>query len=433
LYLNKQAAVEFFLSLFSYLSSYLDNCQSLEMPPKRIVPYRDGYKLETHFPKTGSPLLKPVHGAGPRCRVDYSPDDDGPWTMLQIMRIDEDPTIEYYTCAVPRYYAIPLILLNKRLESFEAQCAPDGTPLPLGDGSPGLRQRDFKDYTYLWRLRTRFLQAIFDMNHERQLDATWQCDRIHGYLHRTYKRYGHDIYQRHAYWRDERKAGRMPYSTPDIADMDWGAFLAEEMTTSTRLNAFLWNRVSQGYARVVQDRPPHARWQDWRRGGPSRDLSAALYRTPSPPSVSTPPPGEERSCVSEEPEEPVPATEQEEEEEVEVIEEEGGAAASSNSAARGNAAAAINCYATICDADNNVDRGGGQAANIDGSMEWALPFPVSDLSRGTRRILFTLEVPNDMAVTDLLCTVSSVADVSSVHQTSFRVKYASGFSSETQS
>jgi hypothetical protein len=188
------------------------------MPPKRVVRYRDGYKFETHFPKKGSPLLKPLHGAGPRCRVDYNPDDDGPWTMVQIMRID-DPEIEYYSCAMPRYYAVPLILLNKRLAFFEAQCAPDGTPLPLGDGSPGLNKREFKEYTYLWRLRTRFLQSVFDLNHERQLDEAWQCERIHGYVHRTYKRYEHDMRHRHAYWRDEVKAGRKPYTTPDIADM----------------------------------------------------------------------------------------------------------------------------------------------------------------------------------------------------------------------
>ena len=134
------------------------------------------------------------------------------------MRIDDDPT-EHYACAMPRYYAIPVILLNKRLAYFEAQCAPDGTPFPLGDGSPGLNLRERKEYTYLWRLRCRFLQAVFDMNHERQLDEAWQCDTIHGYVHRTYKRYGHDTYQRHAYWKGELEAGRMPYATPALAEM----------------------------------------------------------------------------------------------------------------------------------------------------------------------------------------------------------------------
>ncbi|KAH9077670.1 hypothetical protein EDB83DRAFT_2191407, partial [Lactarius deliciosus] len=123
---------------------------------------------------------------------------------------------------MPCYYAVPLILINKRLAFFEAQSAPDGTPLPLEDGSRGatrLRLRELKEYTYLWRLRCRFLQAVFNMNHEPELDEGWRCDTIHGYVHRTYRRYGHDVYQRHTYWKDEIEAGRMPYSTPDIADM----------------------------------------------------------------------------------------------------------------------------------------------------------------------------------------------------------------------
>jgi hypothetical protein len=194
------------------------------MPPER-VPHRSGFKREVQFPrkttryfKQETPLLKPLHGAGPRCRVDYNPEDDGPWTMVQIMRID-DNEIEHFTCAMPRYYAVPLILLNKRLSYFEAQCAPDGTPLPRGDGSHGLNLRELREYTYLWRLRTSFLQALFDMNHEKELDEAWQCDRIHGYVHRTYKRYGHDKIQRHAYWKDEVEAGRTPYTTPVLAEM----------------------------------------------------------------------------------------------------------------------------------------------------------------------------------------------------------------------
>jgi len=110
--------------------------------------------------------------------------------------------------------------------------------------------------------------------------------------------------------------------------------------------------------------------------------------------------------------------------EEEAVEVEGGetaaAAASDVGAARGNTAP-IRCSATICDVDNNVDCGDVQAANFDGSLEWAPPLPMSDLSQGARRILFTLEVPNNMAVTELLCTVSGVDDVSNDHQTLFRV------------
>ena len=212
------SAIVFFRISYIVFPIYLLQLKSLKMPPKKAVPYREGYKLETRFPKKGSILLTPIHGAGPRCRVDYSPDDDGLWAMLQIMRID-DNQIEHYTCTMPHYYAVPLILMNKRIAYFEAQCAPDGTPFPAEDGTVGLKLRDIKEYTYLWRLRCRFLQAVFDMNHERKLDETWRCNKIHGFMHRTYKRYGHDAYQRHAYWRDEIEAGRMPYAAPAIADM----------------------------------------------------------------------------------------------------------------------------------------------------------------------------------------------------------------------
>jgi hypothetical protein len=168
--------------------------------------------------------------------------------MLQIMRVDDDRgqvEVEEYTCAVPRYYAVPLILMNKRLAFFEASCRPDGTPLTLpvshptptvtnmntdkdddhGEGGVGGRgvamvtQRDLPEYSYLWRLRTQFLQAIFDMNHQRRLDERWRYGPIHGFVHRLYRRYGHDAHQRAAYWRDEINAGRVPYATPDIADM----------------------------------------------------------------------------------------------------------------------------------------------------------------------------------------------------------------------
>jgi len=36
------------------------------------------------------------------------------------MRIDSDE-VENYACAMPRYYAIPLILINKQLAFYEAQ------------------------------------------------------------------------------------------------------------------------------------------------------------------------------------------------------------------------------------------------------------------------------------------------------------------------
>ena len=206
------------------------------MPKRKSqYPYRKGYKVELQYPRRATIL--PTHGSGPRCRVEFNPSDDGPWSMLQIMRVAEDNEVEEFTCAMPRYYAVPLILMNKRLAFFEASCRPDGTPLlppppttktgKEGGGSGGgggLKDRDLREYSYLWQLRTRFLQAVFDMNHERRLDERWRHAGIHGFVHRLYGRYGHEETQRILYWRDEIKARRVPYTTPDIADMGMCAF-----------------------------------------------------------------------------------------------------------------------------------------------------------------------------------------------------------------
>jgi len=133
------------------------------------------------------------------------------------MRIEDDD-VENYSCIMPRVYAIPLMLINKQLTFYEAQCHPDGTPLPPSS-SCGIKQRELREYSYLWQLRCRFLQAVFDMNHERFLTERWRYDGIHGFLHRMYKRFGHDTYQRLAYWREEIKEGRVPYTAPEISEM----------------------------------------------------------------------------------------------------------------------------------------------------------------------------------------------------------------------
>ena len=203
------------------------------------------------------------------------------------------------------------------------------------------------------------------------------------------------------------------------------------MTTSTRLNAFLWNRVSQGYSRVVQEAPPFASWQAWRRGGTSQDLSTSLYRTPPPPSLALGRRARNRSRSSEERDS---TTEQEQQEQVgpgrgETV------TAREKEKARNNP---IRCgSATNFDGDNdNMDCGGVLAATatFDGSHEWALTFPTPDLSRGASqatasagalctgdpsdnytRLLFALDVPKGMAVTDVQWTISRVEDVSSEH------------------
>jgi hypothetical protein len=55
------------------------------------------------------------------------------------------------------------------------------------------------------------------------------------------------------------------------------------MATSTRINGFLWHRVSQGYSRVVGDQPPFESWRAWRAG--YRDYRPAPYLTPASSSV----------------------------------------------------------------------------------------------------------------------------------------------------
>jgi len=216
--------------LFALFPVLQDNqCQPLaetfsHMPSKKTkskskskTPYKSGYKEENSYPKVGGEILLPSHGCGPRCKVDYDPNDDGPWTTLQIMRVDGD-VVENYACAMPRYYAIPLILVNKQLAFYEAQCHPDGTPLPPSS-SCDITQRELREYSYLWKLRCRFLQAVFDMNHERLLNERWRYKKFHGFLYRMYRRFGHDETQRLRYWRKEIDQGRMPYTVPDIADM----------------------------------------------------------------------------------------------------------------------------------------------------------------------------------------------------------------------
>lgn len=563
------------------------------MPKRKMIhPFRKGYRSELPYPSRRGKLLLPTHGSGPRCRVEHNPSDDGPWSTLQIMRVDEDRDqveVEEYTCAVPRYYAVPLILMNKRLAFFEASCHPDGTPLTLpvshptptaininpdndndrDDGVDGrgvvmVTQCDLPEYSYLWRLRTRFLQAIFDMNHQRRLDERWRYDPIHGFVHRLYRRYGHDVYQRAAYWRDEINAARVPYATPDIADMgvcfacplshihplpcpalpvhsmklfamkawpaaswrtrrfhlpmrnkkinrincfyaappdpwgsgdcgqffsfsffllffsfliliyllfffffpsstqrwtdvrslDWDAHILEDMAAGARINTFLWNRVSQGYSRVVTDDPPQEGWRAWRRcaadhllfgGGDddsdaAREQKTALFRTPActPTPVRELPSGiidsdavtnqQTRSQLQSQLQSPrygyggrrdirralADAS-------AAVIE------STSASGAAPVAAAARDDDVETIDSMNHeevltVALDGPQPAHV-----WQLPFPASEQSskaasqgttstscRGRRRptqVMLDFDVPKEMRLTVIHCTFSHVDDV----------------------
>ncbi|KAH9988106.1 hypothetical protein BJV74DRAFT_470072 [Russula compacta] len=357
---------------------------------------------------------------------------------------------------MPRYYAIPLILLNKRLAFFEAQCRPDGTPLPLADGSCSLKQHNVREYAYLWRLRSRFLQAVFDMNHERRLDDRWRFESFHGYLYRMYRRYGHDSYQRLAYWRDEIKEGRVPYTKPDITEMDWKAHLLEDMAASTRINAFLWNCVSQGYSRVVKDEPPYESWRAWRRG--HRDRKPVLYPTPASSPVGSglasaaAAAGQTQNAyphhdVEAEAAAAPSAAEEEEEEEAEAKAETTAtstAMAAVRVSASGNAA-----RCGVVEMSGEADEGGDVNIGHEDvlttvltgpshSQEWALPFPTEhspEASQATstsspgrlrpRKISFKINAPENMELTVIQCTFAHVEDVNEDIQTTLKVTYAS--------
>ncbi|KAH9952747.1 hypothetical protein BGW80DRAFT_1259884 [Lactifluus volemus] len=113
-----------------------------------------GYTTDRY--PTSRSLLVPEHGRSPRCSVDINVGDDSPVTQLRILTI-EDGNEEEHRCNMPRCYAIPLILINKRLAFYEAQCHPNGVPLHLANGSPTIRTKERMDYTYLWHLRPREL------------------------------------------------------------------------------------------------------------------------------------------------------------------------------------------------------------------------------------------------------------------------------------
>ncbi|KAI0267411.1 hypothetical protein BC834DRAFT_76935 [Gloeopeniophorella convolvens] len=191
------------------------------MVTKRQGPHRKGFKSEIAFPTKQAAQEIPVRGTGPRCRVEYGL-VDGPWSMLKIMHVEREDgeDTEEFICAMPRCYAAPLTLLNKRLAYFDAQRRPDGVSLTRArDERPSLRQVDRLEFTYLWSVRQHFLQAVLDMNHSAALDEQWRCPELHGFVYRTYHHFGHTTAQRERYWRAELDAGRAPYATPDIDKM----------------------------------------------------------------------------------------------------------------------------------------------------------------------------------------------------------------------
>lgn len=179
-----------------------------------------GYKDWMRFPKTPN---MPERGDGPRCKVLL--DSNGPWTRVLIMSVHESVDghveTEEYICLMPRCYAIPLMMINKAVAFYESLRQPNGFAIdfPAKEKDLRLTWRNMREYTYIWRLRHAFLDAIYAANHEEVLDENWRWKKIHGYLYREYSRYGHTRSQRRLYRDDEKAKGRTPYTVPDVSEM----------------------------------------------------------------------------------------------------------------------------------------------------------------------------------------------------------------------
>jgi len=53
----------------------------------------------------------------------------------------------------------------------------------------------------------------------------------------------------------------------------------DDLTTGTGMNAFLWNRVGQGFSSAVEDAPPQESWRAWSRGHRDHKVRVVPYRT----------------------------------------------------------------------------------------------------------------------------------------------------------
>ncbi|KAI0246104.1 hypothetical protein BJV78DRAFT_196610 [Lactifluus subvellereus] len=212
------------------------------------------------------------------------------------------------------------------------------------------------------------------------------------------------------------------------------------MASNMRLNAFVWNRISQGYSRVVKDDPPQEQWQAWRRG--HRESKPSPYRTPPPPHSPSPSLSPVRELSNE------------------IIDEERGcpgnvddsealvvAAATSSSSRLGDAAAPLMRCATINDdADDMCYEDALSSTAVAGPLhlqEWSIPFLMPEQSgeavkvasaSGTeclrsRQVSFRLDAPENMRLTVVRCTFSRVEDVGDDFKTKLEVAYASKCSS----
>lgn len=199
------------------------------------------------------------------------------------------------------------------------------------------------------------------------------------------------------------------------------------MASNMRLNAFIWNRISQGYSQVVKDDPPQEQWQAWRRG--HRELEPSAYRTPPLTPIR-----ELSTC----PQEEVPSEILDDDEErgyprndVDYSAETlvAAAAAVATSSKLGNAAAPIVRCATINDDADDMCYDDALSSTVAVGplhlQEWSLPFLMPEQSgeavkvastSGTeclrsRLVSFRFDAPEDMQLTVVRCTFSRMEDV----------------------
>lgn len=184
-----------------------------------------GFARELAYP-THAQL--PSRGDGPRCEVIWE-DGDGPWAIVIILVVKfhkkDQPETHRIDCLMPSCYAVPLMMINKQIAFFESLRTEDGNvrKMPHDKRLLQLRQVHLLEYTYLWKLRTKFLQAIYNAEYDaeaalQQVESDWRWKPIHGYLVREYEGWGHNVGQRAAYWAATLEAGETPYKNRKIED-----------------------------------------------------------------------------------------------------------------------------------------------------------------------------------------------------------------------
>lgn len=219
-----------------------------------------------------------------------------------------------------------------------------------------------------------------------------------------------------------------------------------------RINAFLWNRVSQGYSRVVTDDPPREGWRAWRRGvagHPCRDhgdddddsedavrreQKPALFRTPaSTPAPDVPEPQPASGIMDSDQQ-----TQSQPQSQSRCVcrrrrrrRDIGRALADASQAAEIESTSASAAAGDDVETIDSMNHEEVLAVALDGpqpAQVWQLPFPASEQSseaasqgatstsrRGGRRrsaqVMLDFDVPKEMRLTVIHCTFSHVDDV----------------------